>query len=203
MLPVSEDPEEGGEMMNQVTNLIQWKNLTQEQMDEFDFENYWYEWQTGSGVFCTCAKSDFSLSDNVYRLVIEDDKWYAMPEYDGMGVYKDIVKGSDIKSPEKYINLRPARLDEIPQPEKTLRQKIQEKWPDKEVVVFGWSSANIWGWTTGNKTEHIKAQSMRGFHTYVYQRPEDDSFFPDTKAIYCWNEFLTLQPVAVLFEAQK
>ena len=87
--------------------------------------------------------------------------------------------------------------------ERTLERKIEDKWPDKEVVMFGWSSANIWGWTTGNKTEHIKAQSMRGFHTYVYQRPEDDSFFPDTKAIYCWNEFLTLQPVAVLFEAQK
>ncbi len=189
--------------MNQLTNLVQWKNLTQEKQDEFDFENYSYEkqvayaWEVMPNKFTSC------VDDAVYQLVIEDDKWYAMPEYDGMGVYKDIVKGSDIKSPEKYINLRPARLDEIPQPEKTLRQKIQEKWPDKEVVVFGWSSANIWGWTTGNKTEHIKAQSMRGFHTYVYQRPEDDSFFPDTKAIYCWNEFLTLQPVAVLFEAQK
>lgn len=158
--------------MNQVTNLIQRKNLTQEQKDEFDFENYKY----------------------VYRLVIEDDKWYFAHDEVRLG------KDWDKDELEEACECRPARPDEIPQQEKTLEQRIQERWPDKKVVMFGWSSANIWGWTTGNKTEHIKAQSMRGFHTYVYQRLQDDSFFPDTKAVYCWNEHLTLQPVAVLFE---
>jgi hypothetical protein len=196
---VSADSEEGGKMMNQVRNLIQWKNLTQEQKDDFNFENYEYqflseyEWTNS-----TVIRGESAGYDLVYRLVIEDDKYY---------VYEDGGREEVFKGDEPYLVdtklLRPARPDEIPQPEKTLEQKIQEKWPDKEVIMFGWSSANIWGWTTGNKTEHIKAQSMRGFHTYVYQRPQDDSFFPDTEAIFCWNEFLTLQPVAALFERSE
>lgn len=193
--------------MNQFNNLVQWKNLTDEEKAGFDFVDYKYEVQrltNGVDFYSSIVSMNGEAnSEKVYRLVIEPDKWYAMPDPDGLYVYKDILKGSDIKSPEKYTNLRPARPDEIPQDERTLERKIEDKWPDKEVVVFGWSSANIWGWTTGNKTEHIKAQSMRGFHTYVYQRPEDDSFFPDTKAVYCWNEFITLQPVAVLFERSE
>ena len=188
--------------MNQVTNLIQWKNHTDEQKADFDFENYKYYWQTSSGVFLSCDKSDFSLSANVYRLVIEDDKWYVMVEYDGMKVYKDMLKGSAIRSPEKYTNLRPAKPDEIPQPEKTLEQKIQDKWPDKEVVMLTPENGvlrivkKIGGFEYDRP--HIFAQSMKGFHKYVYEllsgklelntRPIMPGVLP------------TLQPVAVLFE---
>ncbi len=89
--------------------------------------------------------------------------------------------------------------------ERTLEQKIKDKWPDKEVVMLKYDNSNVLCMECDAEcgSDHIVAQSMRGFHTYVYQRPQDDSFFPDTKAVYCWNEFITLQPVAVLFEAQK
>jgi hypothetical protein len=44
---------------------------------------------------------------------------------------------------------------------------------------------------------------MRGFFSYIYQRPQDGSFFLDAKAVYGWNDHLTLQPIAVLFEKES
>ena len=184
--------------MNQVTNLIQWKNHTDEQKKDFDFENYKYEWQTSSGVFIACAKSDFSLSVNVYRLVIDHDKWYTY----SIGESSKTIKGSELARPHKAICLRPAKPDEIPQQEKTLEQKIQDKWPDKEVVMLTLEKdmlriflRNIGG--SEYDRPHIFAQSMKGFYKYVYEQGND--LISSLKTLKSWKG-KTLQPVAVLFE---
>lgn len=182
--------------MNQVTNLVQWKNLTQEQKDGFDFENFKYEVQrltNGVDFYTSIVSMNGEANyEKVYRLVIEPDKWYT--GFINGELVTCLGSCFDGLNPE---TLRPARPDEIPQPEKTLEEKIQEEWPDKEVVMFGWSSANIWGWTTGNKTEHIKAQSMKGFAGYVYDFEE--GYKINSRPI--WPN-TTMQPIAVLFEGE-
>ncbi|MCP4988594.1 MAG: hypothetical protein GY928_21840 [Colwellia sp.] len=186
--------------MNQVTNLIQWKNLTEDQKAEFDFENYKYEkqvaynWEVMPNKFTAC------MDDAVYRLVIEDDKWYTY--FSEKFSEKYTVKGSEFTNPDGAICLRPAKPDEIPQQEKTLEQKIQEKWPDKEVVMLTPENGvlrivkKIGGFEYDRP--HIFAQSVKGYHKYVYEllsgklelntRPIMPGVLP------------TLQPVAVLFE---
>tara|TARA_R100000808_G_C2153015_1_gene162836 strand:- start:3951 stop:4514 length:564 start_codon:yes stop_codon:yes gene_type:complete len=183
--------------MNQVTNLIQHKNLKQEQKDDFDFENYDYVYQGRDDCWYTGEAS----GEHVHRLVIVDDKWYTRTDDDGQQL---TALGEDIdKATIEYaLSLRPAKPDEIPQPEKTLEQKIQEKWPDKEVVMLTPENGMLRIVKTVEECEydspHVNAQSMKGFHKYVYEllsgklelntRPIMPGVLP------------TLQPVAVLFE---
>lgn len=188
--------------MNQVNNLIQWKNLTQEQKDEFDFENYSYEVQKiGSietGWFYKQTAQTFGK--DVYRLVIEPERWYAVTgPYDhtflSPGTEITLFYGS-------YNSIRPARPDEIPvAKEKTLEQKIQEKWPDKEVVILSSENGMLRIVKTIEECEynspHIFAKSMKGFYKYVYE--QDNDLIASLKTLKSWKG-KTLQPVAVLFE---
>lgn len=117
MLPVSADSEEGREMMNQVTNLIQWKNLTQEQQDEFD-SSYTYEYQKEhSSDWVIALNPDFSdfCGELVFRLVIKDDKWYYWV-WEGESFIK---LGSQVVEMHRggYSTIRPARPNEIPHKE--------------------------------------------------------------------------------------
>tara|TARA_R110002012_G_scaffold301481_1_gene501768 strand:- start:40 stop:297 length:258 start_codon:yes stop_codon:yes gene_type:complete len=79
-----------------------------------------------------------------------------------------------------------------------LEDKIKAKWPNYEVVMFGWSKANIWGWTTGDCSPHIKAQSLRGFQGFVY---EIDGLKENVLPVICDGRKY-IQPVAVLFEKE-
>ena len=187
--------------MNQVTNLIPWKNLTQEQKDDFDFENYRYTVQTPTntkffGFYQKERPTSITDFGSVYRLVIEHDKWYTYSSEEFSKKYT--VKGSEFVNPDGAISLRPAKPDEIPQQEKTLEQKIQEKWPNKEVDIlypkFGLLCINH---NNQNRT-HILAQSMKGFYKYVYEQ-ENGILSPSTRTTLPWKN-KTLQPVAVLFE---
>lgn len=207
MLPVSEDPEEGGEMMNQATNLVQWKNLTQEQKDAFDFENYRYEFQNGiswTEVIPTNPRIKRN-SNELFRLVIEDDKWY----YCKRSVCIRVYLGKEVlQSNHKYCKvLRPARPDEIPQPEKTLEQKIQDKWPEHGVVMLVPENGILRIVKNVGACEydapHIYAQSMKGFYKYVYVNEGGGLYIEREPTDYCENTGKTLQPVAGLFERSE
>ena len=190
--------------MNQATNLIQWKNLTQEQKDEFDFENYKYKMQD-----YIISNNWLSARDNcpsrqaVYRLVIEPEKWYWCKWPDGCE-YPALGK-SFINEIENCLGVLPAKEHEKPKPEKTLEQKIKEdtvKWPDNEVRMLkeregsGDLVINIAGLPL-----HINAQSMKGFAGYVYYHSENDWVVSKKPTKYWRNK--TIQPVAVLFEKVK
>lgn len=180
--------------MNQVTNRVQFIHLTPREKKEFDLNGYTYQrYDTGSHAWENFNSLGFASLD-VYRLVIEDDKWYYCADEFG----SDVRLGKDLPFGGTE-NLRPARPDEIPQQEKTLEQKIQEKWPDKEVVMLAY---------TGKPQEltfpvgtldryHFAAQSMKGFYRYVYE--QDNDLIASLNTLNNWN-VKTLQPVAVLFE---
>lgn len=185
--------------MNQTNNLIQWKNLTQEQKDDFDFENYKYECQpVGSkhfiGFLADCP-------DNVYRLVIEPDKWYAMERECDHDHNVSILKGSNISEVDHCYMIRPAKPKEIPTPEKTLEQKIQDKWPDKDVVMLKWSgdSLCIYDSHTLKPFPHITAQSMKGFAGYIYYKEgKKPELHRDESPAQNYR-----QPIAVLFKRSE
>ena len=196
--------------MNQATNLIQWRNLTDEQKAEFDFENYKYQFQSEyEWTSSTAIRGESAGYDLVYRLVIEDDKWYFYREDSGMKVgFEGVDKGKNLDlSPEEYRTLRPARPDfEIPQPEKTLEQKIQEKWPDKEVVMLQESTCykhNREALFFGESDNyHVVAQSMKGFYKYVYEI--EGELVDDREAtVSCLETGKTIQPIAVLFNKES
>ena len=199
--------------MNQVTNLIQWKNLTEEQKADFDFENYKYEFQ----MFDWVPKRGSDIAnDRVYRLVIEEDKWYFCK-----GIYKKPIQGKYLicenfkyKKLKVFENLRPAKRHEIPKPkEKTLQERIQEEWLDKEVVMLEMTDPNNsianheflslvdYFYENSIPIAHYHAQSMKGFFRYVYDFG-DDGFFLDREPTD-GDSLKTIHPVAVLFEAQK
>ena len=191
--------------MNQNTNLIQWKNLTDEQKADFNFEGYKYEFQ----MFDWVPKQGSNIAnDRVYRLVIEEDKWYFCK-----GVYKKPILGKYLicennkyERLKVFENLRPAKLHEIPKPkEKSLQERIQEKWPDKEVVMLFWEEGALRVKRPIERETynlyHCTAQSMKGFFRYVYEYGDGE--------LYLFHEPLdvsddkTIQPVAALFKANK
>jgi hypothetical protein len=96
--------------MNQTNpHFTQWKNLTEEQKAEHDFENYSYEFQGYTEWFPLIKKEP--SEDIVYRLVIEKDKYYTMDHEDHACQY--VIKGKDITSDDnKIISLRPAKPSE-------------------------------------------------------------------------------------------
>lgn len=182
--------------MNQATNLIQWKNLTEEQKADFDFENYEYEMQhtDNSKGFQLAHKNPVALIENrVYHLKIEPEKWYYCEWKDGVK-YPCLGK-SFINEIDMAISLRPARKDEIPQ-EEILEDRIKAKWPDKEVVMLDFDDDYCLRMPSCNL--HINAQSMKGFHKYVYETIKGD--FDLNSRPTMGGRIPTLQPVAVLFE---
>ena len=96
--------------MNQATNRIPWKNLTGEERADFNFLNYAYNEQT----FHSARFNEELFNEkgmvtgaNVYRLKIQEDKYYSA---DG-----EIIQGSELNSDlSSYNILRPARPDERP-----------------------------------------------------------------------------------------
>ena len=75
--------------------------------------------------------------------------------------------------------------------EPTLLERIEEKWPDKEVVMLEWGSDSLkignWG--------HYHAQSMKGFVGYVY---DIEGLFTKVSPTFRGTNNTNF-PVAVLF----
>ncbi len=194
--------------MNQVTNLIQWKNLTEEQKADFYTKNYKYKAQTANGWedygSFTYLSSDSAVTQKeglVFRLFIEEDKWYMM------GVTDDEPYprlGSDYEPLEVYGIFRPCKPHEIPKTkEKTLQERIQDKWPDKEVVMLEFDANDCLQFASGHYLGqiHCTAQSMKGFFRYVYECGDGElTLFHEPLDVL---DDKTIQPVAALFEAQK
>jgi hypothetical protein len=106
--------------MNQVNNLIQYKNFTDKQKDAHDWA-YQYEFQAyGDAItWQVCSKNTGRATpridgERVYRLKIEDDKWYYIEHMDGD---KGVWQAKDLgEEPEEYFTLRPATAAEVPKP---------------------------------------------------------------------------------------
>lgn len=189
-------------MSNQTTNLIQFKNHTDDQKAEFDFENYAYEWQQGlewSEITNTRFKARDAAGEDVFRLKIEPEKWYILsedmvtPDEDDI----EIVQGCKIIGDYSRLltYLRPAKPNEIPQPE-TLEDKIKTKWPEYEVVMLEWDDRNRW--VMPDSYLHIDAQSMKGWHKYVFFNTETNKLYA-LRDTHDFKNNVTTMPVAVLF----
>ena len=186
--------------MNQVTNLIQYKNLSDEQKAEFNFEGFKYERQVAYDWEVMPTKFTSPVDDRVYHLVIEPGKYY----------YIEDKHGFDVRCTDIPINapiLRPAKTSEIPKPEKTLKERVEEEYPDFEVVIFeerhflGFEGSIPFGGNLGTVEfwPHTTAQSMKRFYKYVYRSkmltPEDNGFYLGDNPRH-----LGELPVAALFE---
>ena len=120
--------------MNQVTNLVQWKNLTDDEKAEFDFEGYAYQFQWGedwSGAKITPINS--IDGEHVFRLKIEPEKWYY---WEAIGL-SGVTMGKDLNNPSLEGILRPAKPSEIPEPE-TLEDK------SKAELIDNWEKLERW-----------------------------------------------------------
>jgi len=123
-------------MMNQVTNLVQWKNLTDDQKAEYDFEGYAYETQ---GLYdlnwFNASKSkgtDEARNQKVYRLKIEPEKWYMVDEDTGH-------LGENIIGREhRFAHIRPAKTSEIPEQEPSLENKSNAE------LIDNWEKLERW-----------------------------------------------------------
>ena len=202
--------------MNQVTNLIQWKNLTEEDQADFDFENYVYIRQKPDGMdFEPTIKAYFGLKDTdfisnqaVYRLKVEPEKWYYYGALVKGCIYEDVAQGHNLTNLESYKILRPAKESEIPKDERTLERKIEDKWPDKEVNFFEYRE--IYGGEVlcfrdlSMKVPHSAAQLMKGFAGYVYDFTEGKGGDLTERGYAVMNvNNKYLHPVAVLFEGES
>ena len=83
--------------MNQTTNLIQWKNLTDDEKAGFDW-SYKYKFQFNRS--WNNYQPSNPCDNDVYRLKIEPDKWYYLVHGDGS---TEIIIGKDLLN-DDYIN---------------------------------------------------------------------------------------------------
>jgi len=169
--------------MNQATNLIQWKNLDEDQREQFDFYHGVYEAQFpgNSKGWRDCSKQQSRESvvkchgDTIYRLKILPDEWYNIDydiEYGGneISLGCNINGGKDNYKSLSIRVIRPAVPHEIPKPKPkpTLLERIEEKWGDKRVIMLYWMNDYLYLKRTPQEFGHIHAQSMKGFEGYVY-----------------------------------
>lgn len=186
--------------MNQVTNLTQHKNIKNQ--EDWLFEDYKYDCQDSGNDYTNWISHNSPLTPyggDVYRLVIEPDKWYMVS-----GRIDDkeaLYEGYEI---DKYTghaySIRPARPEEIPESAKelTIEEQIKAQWPDKKVLMFFWDNFNVWCLKKGKvEASHVTAQSMKGFCTYVYQS-DNGIWYTHKRPTVGMKEPIQL-PVAALF----
>lgn len=174
--------------MNQVTNLIQWKNLSKDEQDGFDFDNYKYECQCSMNDRTDWIKRAVRLtphSQDVYRLVIQPEKFYYWASIQGGGV----ALGKDLLVPHHRLVLRPATEAEIPKPA-TLEERVKAEYPDFEVVMLEWGKgedSDLLLMVSSKRKDwvHIMAQGMKGFYRYVYDL--EDGNWPDIRIGFLVN----------------
>lgn len=82
----------------------------------------------------------------------------------------------------------------VTEPE-TLEDRIQAKWPDKEVVMLEFLQGVLYFQSGESTYEHCMAQSWKGFAGFVYE--EDGLWFTAIPVEYVGGE--AVHPVAVLF----
>tara|TARA_R110002020_G_scaffold56890_2_gene156989 strand:+ start:835 stop:1413 length:579 start_codon:yes stop_codon:yes gene_type:complete len=183
--------------MNQVTNLIQFKNLSDEQKAEFDFESYEYEFQFFDEQTHWDRLGNVKYEDPVavYRLVIQPEKWYYVAASGIRDSKPFIAIGESLEAYSVYRILRPATAEEIPKPEKTLKERVEEYYAGCEVLMcYESERTGFWSIHTGTaELGHTCAQLLksRGFIDYLY---EDNGMFTRCDAPTMKGEF----PVAAL-----
>ncbi len=179
--------------MNQSTNLIAFGLLTKEQQAQFSFEakeKGMYEVYGEENDWCPPRKGSAFAHHLTYHLKILPDEWYYGEYYQSGSV---VDKGVDFYRPLKdYTILRPAKPSEIPKPEPTLLERIEEAYPDKDVMILEWKDDTL---HVGDYV-HVRAQSMKGFAGYVYE--DDDHLIFNIYPVRR-NKGETGFPIAVLF----
>jgi hypothetical protein len=188
--------------MNQVTNKIPYGLLSEEDQAQlcgeaktrgmYEYYNY------NARAWSITADNKLFASNSTYRLIIKEDEWYYVESIQGRGL---ILTGRELEGriTGGYDTLRPATAEEIEAAkpkELTLEEKVKAEYPDYEVVMLDWNSLNRWVMPNGYL--HIDAQSMKGFYRYVYQDPDGD-WDTSTLTTMMWDNGITLQPIAVLF----
>ncbi len=131
--------------MNQTQNLVQWKNLTNTQKFHFNFKDFKYQKQNGLE-FKDLKGDEYPLGCDVYRLVIEEDKWYCCFAHRW-----SIQKGSTLigssQHPSVLSILRPARPDELPS------EGVTKPVPQGDELVGYWCSVSDYSIESTKKYE--------------------------------------------------
>jgi len=184
--------------MNQITNLVQFKNLTDEEKAGFDFDGYKYEWQDHLNWHKVSHINEKSNSGLVHRLVIEPDNWYYC---EWSPDKSEVLEGLDLaafNTVEDIKTVRPATADEMPKPE-TLEDRIRAEYSDYVVVMLEWYN-DIWSIerSDGNFNCHTVCQSMRGFYSYLYEEDDGGGLYMRETPI-----FNALHPIAVILSKVK
>ncbi|MEE9351675.1 MAG: hypothetical protein V3U78_05400 [Thiotrichaceae bacterium] len=104
--------------MNQATNRIIWKLLTEKEKSGFDWSYQYKFFFKKSWNYYEPSKPH---DEDIYRLKIEPEKWYYFE-----GERSGVVTGSDITAQDINMlkNLRPAKPSEIPKQEPTGKQLV-------------------------------------------------------------------------------
>jgi hypothetical protein len=90
-------------------------------------------------------------------------------------------------------------LKEIKPKELTLEEKVKAKYPDYEVLMLIDDRDILMFPRFGDEFKHVEAQSIKGFHGYVYHREWDNNYYFRYYAADVLNSGKYIQPIAVLF----
>ena len=155
--------------MNQVTNVTQFKNLSEEDQKDHNFYGgYSYSKQrTGDSTdFGEAIQGSKPFGTDVYRLVIEPAKWYMTQVEEDESPALDSGKSLSEFNLNLYHTVRPAREDEIPKvTELPLEGMIQQEYPGRRVMMLEWKTSM---WSLPSGYIHSDAVSVKGFAGFVY-----------------------------------
>jgi len=88
----------------------------------------------------------------------------------------------------------------IIKPTQTLKVRIEAEYGDYDVVMLDFNGSILRFWHGYANGHHAFAQSVKGFHEYVYHRA-DDTFLTTRNPTEYTNK--TIQPVSVLFYKEE
>lgn len=190
--------------MNQTQNRIQNMNLTPDELADFNFDQYQYQFRDHKAESGWTNHKGLIHPGQVYRLIIQPEKWYytGLVGADESCLETGIIKGDDIiANASDYDFLRPATEAEIPKPA-TQEDRVKAEYGDYDVVILEFDEPDIDGVSllcvmhNRSTVSHVLAQSMKGFYEYVYF---------DGSEFYTYREPTdelagkTITPIAVLF----
>ena len=166
--------------MNQINNRIQMSLLTKEEQAQFcgkAKKRGVYEYYNAKKWHSTATDKFFEY-DSTYRLIIKDDEWY-YTEFDGGGentvnIIERTMVGSTLKKvgPNGYMTIRlatPAEIQAAKPKELSLEERVKAEYGEYEVVMLEWKASRLTFGRLCDEWIHTSAQSMKGFHMYVYQ----------------------------------
>ncbi|MEE9351674.1 MAG: hypothetical protein V3U78_05395 [Thiotrichaceae bacterium] len=84
--------------------------------------------------------------------------------------------------------------------EPTLEERVIAEYGDYDVVMLEWDDRSNWTIkNNGNLNAHVIAQSMKGWHKYVYYNSDTDRLYA-LRDTYNYKNNVTIMPIGALFE---